>query len=161
MKGIKSAFHTRKASWSKWRNLDRPNLWNLSVQMHYCPMVNLWNIILDHLFRRWSKEPSVRRGPPLRRNFTPFIWTVVCRNFRPSKIMIVGNNFGPSKTTIEDCNFGLSKTAIEDSYFRQSQPMIVDRNLQIVNFCSKMVKNCRAEFVSGGIGNCAFWGWNG
>ena len=99
-------------------------------------------------------------GPSLRRNFRPSIWTVGGRNFRPSKIPIVGNNFRPSKTTIEDCNFGLSKTAIEDSYFRQFQPMVVDRDLQIGNFCSKMVKYRRAEkrcnLFSGGIVNCAF-----
>ena len=37
----------RKAPWSKWRNFDRPNLRNLTVQMDDGPMDHLRDVILD------------------------------------------------------------------------------------------------------------------
>ena len=58
----------RKALWSIWRNLDHPNLQNLSVQMDVGPMDHLQDVILDRQFGRWSN------GPPMRRKFGPSIW---------------------------------------------------------------------------------------
>ena len=44
----------RKAPWSKWRYLDRPNLQNLTVQMDH-----LKDVILDHPFGQWSNGPHL------------------------------------------------------------------------------------------------------
>ena len=42
-------YKLRKVPWSKWRNLDRPNLKNLTVQIDNGPQLRLWTVILDSL----------------------------------------------------------------------------------------------------------------
>ena len=68
---LKRTVFLRKAPWSKWRNLDRPSLQNLTVQMDDGLMDHLLDVILDCPFGRWSN------GPPVRRHFRLSIWTMV------------------------------------------------------------------------------------
>ena len=112
----------RKAPWSKWRNLDRPNLRNFTVQMDDGPMDHLSDVNLDRPFGRWSN------GPPVRRNFGPSKTTVVDRNFGPSKSTVVERNFGPSKITVVDRNFGPSKSKVVERNFGPSKITVVNRN---------------------------------
>ena len=64
---ISQYLYQRKAPWSRWRNLDRPNLGNLTVQMDDGPI----DVILNRPFERWFNGPSVRC------NFRSSIWTMV------------------------------------------------------------------------------------
>ena len=95
-------FFVRKTPWSKERNLDRPHLQNLGVQMTHCTMNHLSDLILDRLIGRWFWQGIGQPRPNITANN---------RNFgQPkcmSKFMFYKRSFGWSKSMITKCNIGL------------------------------------------------------